>query len=714
MKKNGINIPAFVVVNHENEITPVMRFILGQDKKYAVRSSFKGEDGKMQSFAGQFETILNVEKKDLEKAVKQVRESVYHKNVADYTDDYTNITTSIIIQEMVDAEYSGVIFTANPQGILNETVIVVGHGLGNNVVEDKINTTVYFYNQDDAKYHFNQQENSPILTKSLLQNLIDLSQKIKNIFGYNMDIEFAIQDNIVYILQARPITTLDESRPLIFDNSNIVESYPGISLPLTQDFVKQIYHDIFYALCMRITQNATVVQNIDSCLKNMTDTINWRIYYQIDNWYTVLKLLPFSSKIIPVWQRMMGVNNLNISSSNVKVPLSAKINIVFSFFKFLLTTPSQMQRLNDNFAEILEQCHDWVDECNNVQELLVVYQQIKTLILKDWDLTLVNDMYTFIYTALAGRKNQSAIANIKNLESMKPVIALQHLIDTARNHGEYSSQYLNEMNQYIEKYGDRCLCELKLETQTYRTNPALLAEYVQAHLRDNVVEVAQSNMHSKNLFVNRAKIGIKNREISRLNRSRIFGLTRKIFLKIGQILVIEDRLLASSDVFYLHLEELSSSNDFKNIVEARKIDEEYMKKTPAYTRMVFSTKKIAPFATATVRLNTDTVLCGTPTSMGCVKGQVLIVEEPTPNIDTTGKILVAKSTDPGWVFLMKNAIGIIAEKGSLLSHTAIIARELKKPAIVNVKDCTQILHNEDWVEVDADNGIVRRINGGIQ
>ena len=76
------------------------------------------------------------------------------------------------------------------------------------------------------------------------------------------------------------------------------------------------------------------------------------------------------------------------------------------------------------------------------------------------------------------------------------------------------------------------------------------------------------------------------------------------------------------------------------------------------------------------------------------------------NKDTTGKILVTKSTDPGWVFLIQNAAGIIAEKGSLLSHTAIISRELHKPAIVNVKDCTQILKTGDVVKMNAETGII--------
>ena len=97
---------------------------------------------------------------------------------------------------------------------------------------------------------------------------------------------------------------------------------------------------------------------------------------------------------------------------------------------------------------------------------------------------------------------------------------------------------------------------------------------------------------------------------------------------------------------------------------------------------------------------------GTITSGGIVKGEVVVIDSPNNTIDTTDKIIVAKSTDPGWVFLIQNAKGIIAEKGSLLSHTAIISRELHKPAIVNVKDATRLLKTGDVVTLDAEKGMI--------
>ena len=102
-------------------------------------------------------------------------------------------------------------------------------------------------------------------------------------------------------------------------------------------------------------------------------------------------------------------------------------------------------------------------------------------------------------------------------------------------------------------------------------------------------------------------------------------------------------------------------------------------------------------------------LYGIGTSEGIAEGEILIIEANT-NVDTVGKIIVTKTTDPGWIFLISKANGIIAEKGSILSHTAIISRELGKPAIVGVDDATEILKNGQRVRIDAKRGIIECLN----
>ena len=112
-------------------------------------------------------------------------------------------------------------------------------------------------------------------------------------------------------------------------------------------------------------------------------------------------------------------------------------------------------------------------------------------------------------------------------------------------------------------------------------------------------------------------------------------------------------------------------------------------------------------------INDTDSLRGIASSTGKVIGEILVIDEPSLSIDSTDKIIVTKSTDPGGGFLIQHAKGIVAEKGSLLSHTAIISRELHKPAVVNVKDCTRILKTGDIVELDADTGIVKILEKSV-
>ena len=77
-----------------------------------------------------------------------------------------------------------------------------------------------------------------------------------------------------------------------------------------------------------------------------------------------------------------------------------------------------------------------------------------------------------------------------------------------------------------------------------------------------------------------------------------------------------------------------------------------------------------------------------------------------------GEILVADRTDPGWIMLFPGALGLLVERGSLLSHSAIVARELRIPAVIAVDGLTTWLETGDVVELDGRAGTIRRISRG--
>lgn len=701
LQDNNIKVPKFITVIDETNLD----LSFSKSKLFSVRSSCILEDDKNQSFAGQFETLLNVKREDVKSAVKQVKES-YNKAL-NYKDikflDQQKIKESpVIIQEMINSDMSGVMFTANPLGILNEIVITIGYGLGCNIVDNKVDTTTYHYNIDDMIYCINKKENTPQLKEDELKKLIDLGKQIENIFNNKMDIEFAIFNNEIYILQARPITTINKNNIICLDNSNIVESYPEVSLPLTQDFVKDVYYRIFKALLIRLTDNSNCIQKLD--LKNMVDIVNGRFYYRINNWYSVLKLLPCQNIIIKIWQKMLGVANKNITQDKFNVSILVKLKVIKNFIKYLRKTPKEMDLLEIFFKEKIKEYNNILNKSKTIEELLNLYNKAKEDIISQWDITLVNDMYAFIYTYLSREKS----SDIENLESFR---YLENINDLVKSYKEKSDNFLNLFNNFIDIYGDRVLEELKLETKTYRTNPELLLEYIKNQEQINLSKKTNTN---SSYFMKKAKIGIANREKSRMNRSRLFGLTRSIFLKIGEILVNQNKIEKERDIFYLFENEIKAykTSNLKSIVDKRKIEYENYKSMIGYNRIIFYGEVINTIPYLIQKYNLfNNILQGEGISEGTAEGKVIIINKPNTNIDVTNKIIVTKTTDPGWSLLIKNSLGIITEQGSLLSHTAIISRELHKPAIVNFKNATNLFKNDEIIEMNGTTGKVEIKNG---
>ena len=737
LRDNGFPVPPFTVVTGSE-----VDLSFSRAETFAVRSTFEGEDTGDSSFAGQFDTLLDVPRAEVASAVEQVRKSYEKETIRAYREallrksgeapsvvpeDHASRTAPVLVQEMLHPDMAGVAFSSNPTGLLNEIVLVVGEGLGDAVVEDRADTTTYYYNKDDALYYYETQGTSPTLETGVLETLWDLVKRVEELYGRPMDIEYAVCGTEVYLLQARPITTFRGKDLIVLDSSNIVESYPDLTLPLSMSFAKEIYYEIFRALLVRATNGSSVVSELDASLRDMVAMANGRVYYRITSWYDILRLMPFSDRFIAIWQEMLGVSN-KVVDSDLKVPIRTKAVMLKTILNYLQITPREMDKLSEfyeTYANDLEQELDRLaraEGAEKVRGLLRKYHSLKNDVIPRWDITLMNDMYAFLFTALSGKKNREQLSNLSNLASMEPAKAMNALAETARTQGMDSDAYRTQKEQFLSDYGDRCLGELKLETRTYRTNPELVDLYVERlsePANTPSAPSAQNAVPSRTLnpFVRRARIGIRNREISRLNRTRLYGFGRTIFTEIGNALYDMDLLDDPLDVFYLYIPELETyaswdrkeGADFRRRVDERKKQYEQFAELPPYTRLVYD-GQIHQKQTHGLRTDRPTapgVMTGTGVSHGTAVGEAFVVEQPDLSMDTTGKILVTHSTDPGWVFLIQNAAGIVAEKGSLLSHTAIITRELGKPAVVGVKDATRLIQTGDTVVVDADAGTVR-------
>lgn len=173
--------------------------------KYAVRSSALGEDGEEHSYAGVFESKLNVPITGLEHAVRVVRDSGHSKRVKEYKSGVYSggQRVAVIIMPMVQAEFSGVLFTKEPLGGTDQMLVEYESGVGG-VVDGTSNTEMFFV--DTKEYQAGKYTDNHVINWGL-PFILNEAKRLENNYRKPLDIEWAIdKDGVAYILQVRPIT----------------------------------------------------------------------------------------------------------------------------------------------------------------------------------------------------------------------------------------------------------------------------------------------------------------------------------------------------------------------------------------------------------------------------------------------------------------------------------------------------------------------------
>ena len=183
-------------------------------KLYAVRSSAEGEDSSSNAWAGQFKTVLNVPHAELEKAIIECGDAVNSENVAAYaaTHKVKIGKLEIMVQEMVDAEYAGVLFTRNPVGSEDHMVIEAVRGNAEKLVSGHVEPTRYYVDAKTRAVVKVEIANGVALSEYQINELLDAATTVRGIFREEQDIEWAFEKmtGYLFINQARPITRLEE------------------------------------------------------------------------------------------------------------------------------------------------------------------------------------------------------------------------------------------------------------------------------------------------------------------------------------------------------------------------------------------------------------------------------------------------------------------------------------------------------------------------
>jgi len=842
LKKIGMPVPKFAVIPWEflHEIIPphilhkdhqeITTFIeqidiseeflsqlistFDQTQYFAIRSSAVDEDGNGFSFAGQFESDLFVSKKNLAKHIKKVWSSAFSQRVSEYRKHH-NISDqkgiAVIVQEMIDADVAGVAFGANPvNSSRNEKLINAVFGLGEGLVSGQLNADHFVLKGDQIKSDLavkthrisfagkdetgtvlaeiqSEQQQQSTLNEQQIYELGEVLDKLEKEFGRPQDIEFAFKDDKLYLLQTRPITTLKPQNDrtgeyILWDNSNIIESYPGVTTPLTFSFISKSYEVAYKLFSAYLGVSKSAIEDNETVFSNTLGFINGRVYYNLKTWYHMLAMLPGYSINARFMEKMMGVKE------RFDIPETYRLSrgkawwriakMAARMFARFLSLPGKRKEFLQLLDKIIMQYKAINYTEKNANELMQLYRNFEKKLLLEWKAPLLNDFFAMIFFGMLQKQCEEVFGsqnpNIHNdllcgssdIISVEPVHRTVRLASQITASADLKSLFFSEnelsiqrklsvnpspefvaitkeIDRYIQDFGERCVGELKLETVSYTQDPAkfirILKSYVETGItsdqlsgkRENAIRAnAEKELEQKlkGRFYKKWKLKrtlktardlVSSRENLRYERTRAFGIVRQLFFHIGKRFHNDNMIDHERDIFFLtkeeifsHIEGTSVTKNIKALISLRKHEfEVYQKQAPPSERFatygapyhandIFSTEKVEAH---------QGDLKGIGCSPGKVLGRVRVVLDPQEVSSLNGDILVTSSTDPGWVTLFPSASGIIVERGSLLSHSAIVSREMGKPCIVSVTGLLKTLRTGDEIEMDGSTGTIRII-----
>jgi pyruvate,water dikinase len=796
----GFRVPPFFVIgshaSHElcrtalhTEIGMAAKRIYRNGRQFAVRSSSVEEDGSENSFAGQFDSFLHIAPCNITDHAYKVWDSAFSDRVNAYRESQGRTgeipLPAVLVQQMVNADVSGVAFSADPvSGDRNTAVVAATRGVGEALVSGESQGDTWHVG-GNGKIKFRELEGeTPVLKDRQIRKIAKLVRAVSQHYGAPQDIEWAIEDGRIFLLQSRDITTLNDGESCddyaLWDNSNIVESYGGVTTPLTFSVARSAYQEAYRHFGRVLGVSEREIARNDRAYEQMIGLIQGRVYYNLLNWYQLLMLTPgfrFNKKFM---EQMMGVTD-GVPQEALPV---AEDDRPFAGLRAMLGLTRVAQRLITKlfrhnsrvrkFHSLLDDALQPVDlESLRLHELLEHYEELEGKVIPAWDTPLINDLYCMIFhgalRALCERWLPEDDAGIHNdlvsgeagIISLEPVRRMKKMAAIAAEKPKFAKAlrddslhginrfidshrtFRDELDSYLERFGDRCLDELKLESQTVADDPmpllraigqlARVANDRKKNAKDNDPRaIAEATVNEGlagsplrrfifSVTLRLARARVRDRENLRFERTRVYGRVRAIFVEIGSRLkeldVIEDR----DDIFYLTAGEISGvvrgtgcSSVLKTLIACRRREfaeyaasddppRRFITKGPA---QLASSMQAAPSVAQDMDANSRS---GQACSPGIVRGPVRIVRDPRDADIRQGEILVAQRTDPGWVMIFPLVSGMIMERGSLLSHSAIVARELGVPAVVGVEDACRWLEDGDWVELDGANGTIRKI-----
>ncbi len=763
LNKYGFNVPkGFILIdaNCEADFEQAYEYYkkTGLDK-VAVRSSATIEDGVNFSNAGQYETILNVsgkEKfitaiKDCLSSLGNYRSQTYSKM---FLNDLNNKMT-IVVQEMVNAECAGVLFTKDP---MNKKALLIEcvKGLGESLVSGE--ATAEPYRIIDGKIEFPE---NPTLTEEEVKSLYEAGKKAEEVFKMPMDMEWAKdkKGNIRY-LQARPITVNEEDDVTIDEfnyknditdqtitTCNVGEMLSTAVTPLSLSSSVYCLDHGMRTMMVKIHAVKKLEDLPEYCC--ITPFKNHMFFNQTTNYINAYRVAGMAKKTTDISICGRELTEYpdkfeNYSSNFVRI-----YNLFAHFLPFITSNKTAVNGINKvvedckfDYDDTLEGLYKQTQDKFHFMEEAFFFHYASSFFSGAASSGIINkldkaiDDPNVVQSLLSG-----VLTNVSGIESAKIVNMMKELAslivednkDAKNLTKEQLANYLENctgkvkesFDNFMKCNGHRGINESELRLDCWQDNLVSFAETLKSTIlsvgKEEAVKTKdwtdyqdeiltyfkKSKAKSIKKMIEKARLGAWTREYTKSHSIYIVSMFRKAYRTIAKMLV-EKSLLPDTDLIYFltkeEIGELIGGN--KTLVKKA------MKRRRLYPQQCsFKYEEIycgepTPIVEEEGMIDKSD-LQGIPASPGIVTGKVKIIKtvEDANNLKE-GEIMVVSITDVGWTPYYALASGLITEIGSCLSHGVVVAREYGLPTIVNCREIMRAVKDGDEIIMDGGKGTV--------
>jgi len=682
-----------------NSLRAELLNVINPSQDYAVRSSASVEDDVQSSYAGIFRSFLQIKGVDsILENIQRVWQSLNSTEFLVYQEsrpnEVTKVKMAVIIQEMVPAVYSGIVFSKNPLTGLSETIIEAGRGTG----EDQSNAK-----SDPERWigkwgTWLQRPVEGLISEELARLIVNRTKEIEIKFGQPVDLEWAYDDKTLYFLQVRPITRLDIP---VFSNRISREMLPGIIKPLVWSVNTRLVNQTWVDILKRLTGEASFEP------EKLTGHFYYRAYFNITVFGRVFERFGMPSEALELLfgLELDGPEKPHLRPGiGIVSRLPRFIAFAFDFMRIESQFAHLLKPKKERYTELIRQmspdlsASEWLDLTNKVfkETESVAYFNIMLPMLAMMHHRMLSGMLKrYGYdTRLLDLDSGTAARESINPHNRLDQLHQKYYAEGVDLSSEEQRQLDRDLETFLEEFGHFSDSGNDCSSIPWRETPDLIRQMIARPVYGRSSGSVAISFDELKLpwyrrpflysFYKRSGRFAVHREIISSLYTFGYGQFRRCFIGLGTILANQGILEKSDDVFYLYWQELvdlvnqPQKTSQTELVRQRKQDIE-LNRDAVLPDMIFG------FNQPPIQREGPASLKGIPTSLGNYTGPARILNSLFDfERLNSGDVLVIPYSDVGWTPLFARAGAVVAESGGILSHSSIVAREYRIPAVVSV------------------------------